>query len=147
MSASWPASFASHVAGLVEVAGGDLVLHQAERQPQRHQVVLRAVVQVALDAPALAVHLRDRPAAGHGDLLGVRERGAQLALQLDPRPAGLEDDAQTVRDVGEQVGALGVQARHRLAVDREHPDLLGAVPDRYLDQVGGAEAGDPVVHS
>ena len=74
----------------------------------------------------------------------MRERGAQLALQLDPGPAGLEDDAEAVRDVGEQVGALGVQARHRLAVDREHADLLGAVPDRHLDQVAGTEAGDPV---
>ena len=77
-----------------------------------------------------------RPPARHGDLLGVRERGAQLALQLDPRPAGLEHHAEAVGDVGEQVRRAGRAGPARgLAVDREHADLLGAVPDRHLDQV------------
>ena len=42
---------------LVEIAGGDLVLDQVERELQRDEMVLGAVVQVALDAPALTVHL------------------------------------------------------------------------------------------
>ena len=139
-----PGELRQPLPGLVEIAGGDLVLDQAERELQRDEVVLGAVVQVALDAPALAVHLGDGPAARHGDLLGVRERGPQLALQLDPGPAGLEDDPEAVGDVGEQLGALRVQPGHRLAVDGQHADLLGAVPDRHLDQVVGPEPGSPV---
>ena len=144
-SASCPASFSSHSRAWSSSTGGDLVLDQAEREPQRHQVVLRTVVQVALDAPPLAVHLGDGPAARHRDLLGVRERGPQLSLQLDPGPAGLEHDSEGVSDVGEQVGALGLQPRHRLAVDRQHADLLAAVPDRHLDQVGDGETGGGAV--
>ena len=60
---------AEPVPGGVELPRADLVLDEPEREAQRDQVVLGAVVQVALDRPALAVHLGHRGPPGGRDLL------------------------------------------------------------------------------
>ena len=104
------------------------MLDEAEGQAQRHEVVLGAVVQVALDPAALAVHLRHQPAPRRRDLLGVGDGGAQLALQLDLQAVRGEHPAEPVGDVGHQPPAL-VAAGEGLGVDGERPDLLALVPD------------------
>ena len=124
---------AEPVPGGVELSRADLVLGEPEREAQRHQVVLGAVVQVALEGAALAVHLGHRGPPGGRDLLPVRHRRAQLALELDLDPVRLEHGAEAVRDVREQLPALAA-ARDRLAVDGQHADLVLAVPDREDDR-------------
>ena len=94
-------------------------------------MVLDAVVQVALDATAFCVHLRNRPPAGASDLRAVREGRAQLTLQLDADPVGRDDTTETIGDVVEQLTAVGVQTADRGALDGERPDLFLAVADRH----------------
>jgi hypothetical protein len=96
----------------------DLLAGEREVDSQRHEALLRAVVQVALDAPPLGV-------AGLQD---SRPRGAQLALEVtvldrqERRPGGC----------GHQLGILGQglvdhHRRHRVAapIDR-HPGAARA---------------------
>ena len=57
----------------LEAAALHVELDQTEHEPKGHQVMLDAVVQIALDAAAFRVHLGHGSTAGAGDLGGVRE--------------------------------------------------------------------------
>ena len=140
------------LAGPVEAPRRREVLDEAEGQAQRDEVVLGAVVQVALDPAALAVHLRHQPPPRRRDLLGVGDGGAQLALQLDLEAVRGEHPAEPVGDVGHQPPAL-VAPGEGLGVDREGADLLPLVPDGERrvglphPAAGGAPARGPVAHA
>ena len=75
----------------------DPVLGEAERDRQRHQPLLRAVVEVALDPPPRGVPGLDQPGARSGELLDARLelRVQTLALQRDV--GGGANDLQQLR--------------------------------------------------
>ena len=75
----------------------ELVLRVAQREPDRDQPLLRAVVQVALDPPALGVAGGDDPRPRRLDL-------GELAAQLDAQPRDLDRQAAGLDQLGQQVG-------------------------------------------
>ena len=86
------------VAGALRRGRAELVLCVTQRQPDRDEPLLGAVVEVALDPPALLVAGRDDPRPRGLDL---GELAAQLDAQsrdLDREPAGLDDLPQQGRD-------------------------------------------------
>ena len=75
--------------------GGELVLRVAQRETDRHEPLLGAVVEVALDAPTLLVGGRHDPRPRRLDL-------GQLATQLDPQPGDLDREAAGLDEPLEQ---------------------------------------------
>ena len=89
---------------------GQRALQPPQHDPERHEPLLRAVVEVALEPPALLVAgLRD-PRARRLDL-------GQLEAQLDPQAAELHRHRRGVEHRGQHVGPLG-ERRDRGAARR-----------------------------
>ena len=80
-----------------------LALDVAERQPDRDQPLLRAVVEVALEPAALLV-------AGGDDARARRLDLGQLAAHLHPQPGDLDRQPGGLDHALEQVRALGERA-------------------------------------
>jgi hypothetical protein len=80
-------------------AGTELVLRMAKRQPDRHQPLLRAVVEIALDPAALRIAGRDDPRARGLDLL-------ELPAQLDPQPHDLDREPGRLHRILQQPRTL-----------------------------------------
>ena len=91
--------------------GGEAVADEPDTDRERHEVLLRAIVQVALDPLALAVRSGDQSAAGglqvHVRLSQVGERGLQRLVQApvaqhDRQPAGDLGQRPVVRSAERQ---------------------------------------------
>ena len=88
--------------GLGRVGAGEL-LREAQVHAERDQLLLGAVVEVALDPPPFGVARRDYAGARGPELLGLPsdlvERGLQLRVEADVA----QREAHLPREVGENV--------------------------------------------
>ena len=108
---------------------------QFARQPhaghERDQPLLRAVVQVALDAPALRVRRRDDARAGGPELLGLARDLVERLPQLRVQPDVAQRDAGLARDAGEgSLVALAERLAVRRALDHHEPEERTRVGQR-----------------
>ena len=109
MDSRTPRSSSSSSSRSAGRTGGEAVADQPDADRERHEVLLRAVVQVALDPLALAVRSGDQPAAGglqvHVRLSQVGERGLQRHVQA---PVA-QHDRQPAGDLGERPVVRGAE--------------------------------------
>jgi hypothetical protein len=95
----------------------DLGLERPERQERGREALLGAVVQVALEPPALAVARADEPEARRLELL-------ELCDEVAMEPVALHRAAPHRQERGRELGRL-----EQLRVVHEHPDAPRLVRD------------------
>ena len=103
-------------------------------EPQVHdhsdQLLLRAIVNVALDPPALGVGRADDACARGAELVGLAaqfvERSAQLGVEVDVA----ERQPELACEIGEQAVVGDVERRAGRAFDEDQPEQLAGVRDR-----------------
>ena len=88
------AELAEHPRRLVGVALGGERLGQTELDGERDQVLLGAVVDVALEAAALRVVCRHDPSPGGPQLVGPQRELLHALLQVAREPDVANDDAR-----------------------------------------------------
>ena len=105
-------------------------LGEAEVHRQGDQVLLGAVVDVALQEPALVVLGVDQPLARAAQLLGAGRQLLEPLLELGAQPRAAQHQAGLGGQPGEQP-FLDRRQRHLVALlDDEHAEQLSAVPHR-----------------
>ena len=85
---------------LRRVGAGQLT-REAQIRAQRDQLLLRAVVEVALDAAPLGVRRRDDAGAGGSDLLGLPLHLVERRLELRVEPDVVQSEADLPGELGE----------------------------------------------
>ena len=119
-----------HLLGGVGIGVGELACEPGAHR-ERDEVLLRAVVEVALDAAALEVGGLDDAGAGAAQLVGLAPDLVERVLQRRVELEVVEREADLAGELGERLVVLlverGVAER---AAHHDHPEQLARVRDR-----------------
>ena len=98
---------------------------------ERDQVLLRAVVQVALDATSLRVARFDDASAGGAQLVGLALHLVERLLQRGVELHVVQREADLARQLGERLVVVLVERQRAVgAAHDDHAEQLPAVRDR-----------------
>ena len=137
---------------MIARVGRERALCEGERQRERHEPLLRAVVEVALEPPTLGVGGLDEPRPGRAQLLEARAQLRLQALVLEREPGGGDDPVDELGMVAQRrvvderrdrkPGALDGRGHAARAVSRQRDRLAVDVDERVVAQpVGELERG------
>ena len=107
------------------------VLRETEVDGERDEVLLGAVVQVALDAAALGVAARHDACPRRAKLVGLAAQLVEGCLQRGVELGVVQREADLARELGEHAVVLFAErVRPLCALDDDEPEQLAGVADR-----------------
>ena len=122
-------------------SSSDDVAREPQVHRERDEVLLGAVVQVALDAAALGVAARDDPRARRTKLVGLAAQLVERGLQRRVELGVVEREPDLSRELGEHAVVLLAEGVRTLgALDDDEPEQLAAVADRRDAQLAAVAA-------